>query len=212
MRRLAVLLVVSALASCSDNPVAPTPDQRLGDRSPAEASSADRGRSLEARPTDAKPAESKPDAKLVADIGPAADKAVASDAKPGSLQVKVVSAEVWANLMPPAPPDPTSVKLTLSFTNSGGQAVTGIKLADGKLQPVPIGTALPIELQAMAPFAGTVPAGQAVTAEFLRVKSSGSVPLPTTCNGLVKIGFTVQHAAGSVGPLWSSDVSFLCAY
>lgn len=209
MRRLGMLLVLAALGSCSDSPVAPTPDHRLVDRSFAEAASADRGASPEARPADGMPVA---DTKAAPDQKPAVDSKAASDTAPGSLQVKVVSADVWANLMPPAPPDPTSVKLTLSFTNSGAQAVTGIKLADGKLQPVPSGTALPIELQAQAPFAGTVPAGQSVTAEFLRVKASGSVPLPTTCNGLVKVGFTVQHAGGSLGPLWSSDVSFLCAY
>jgi hypothetical protein len=189
-------------ASCSDSAV-PVGDLRAPDRASLdtgrrEASAAEQ-RPVEARTPDRPHTDFTVDAKL------------AVDTKPGALQVSITSASVWANMMPPVDPDPTGVALKLSLVNSGGQDVTGLKLINAELRP-PTGASQAIELVAQAPFAGVVPAGKTVTADFTKVKKSTSTPTPTSCNGTLKLGFSVQHDGGTLGPFWSGDLTFVCAY
>jgi len=198
------------LAACDDEGTSPTdsgaPDQLVADGLVAD------GPVGEGVTTDGPtPDQQSTDQAVVDGLPPTPDGPVA-DAAPASLQVKFDKVEVWANLMPMVPPDPTHVNLTLSFTNSGTQQVSGLQLIDSVIQPVPTGTAQAIDLTPTTSFNGKVPAGQTVTVDFSKVQKSTSTPQPTTCGAMVKVGTTVSTDSGKVGPLWSGDAAFTCAY
>jgi hypothetical protein len=202
-----------ALAACDDEGTSPSdsgaPDQLVADGLVADGPVAD-GPVGEGGTTDGPLADGQPTDQAVVDGLPPPDGPVA-DAAPVSLQVVFDKVDVWANLMPIVPPDPTHVNLTLSFTNNGTQQISGIQLIDSAIQPVPTGTQQPIDLVPTGSFNGKVPAGQTVTVDFNKVQKSSSTPYPT-CGSTVKIGTTVSYTGGKLGPLWSGDAPFTCAY
>jgi hypothetical protein len=204
MRGIVAIGSLLMVISCGDS-AAPVGDQRAPDRASLDASH------REAGATDQRPAEARTADQPRIDLKRGPDTAYTPDGKPGSLQVTIVSANVWANMMPPVGPDPTGVALKLSLVNSGGQDVTGLKLTSAELRPTN-GAAQAIDLVAVAPFAGVVTAGNTVTADFSKVKKTTSTPMPTSCNGTLKLAFSVQHDGGTLGPFSSGDLTLVCAY
>lgn len=183
-------------------------DQKQTDKRPGEGKLGDAASDGKA-PLDSKPAP---------DLGPIADWAQPVDQKPaeaapGTFSASITQVSVWANLMPPAPPDPTHVKLTLTFKNSGSSDITNVSLTGTTLiNASGTGYTHALTMKPTTTFSGVVKAGATLTVDFSNVPKTTSTPLPFTCSTQVKAYATVATGQGSQGPIWSSATSFQCTY
>lgn len=152
---------------------------------------------------DASPADGK--ARPVVDVA-------RLDSGSSALQVAILKATAWANLMPEVKPDPTHATMTVRYTNGGTAALGGIQLRDPALVGASGTPVHPLEMKSTGLFGGQLQAGASATVDYYNIPSATKTPVPVKCGAPIKLRTRASFTGGVTGSVESSTVLFACGY